>query len=124
MDTNTQSGPATWTTATIELHYLGGLEVHIDAGLPQGHSLTRNVLLGRQLVLDLLGQFIGIVVMVSGALIWKSVWALVLGEFAATLFRVIWSHRLIPGYSNRFAFDRDAAKSMLRGDSHGEQSYR
>src|SRR4028118_52390 len=42
-----------------------------------------------------------------------SIWAIVVGGFTNTLVELVWSHFLIPGKSNRFAWDKEAAKEIF-----------
>lgn len=78
-------------------------------------SLVREVRPARRIVMDIASAFISLGVSV-GFVLWvaPSVWALVAGGIAASLSQSIWSHFLIPGYRNRFAWDREAAWSLLR----------
>ena len=77
-------------------------------------SLTRRVLPARQVAADLTCRISGLVVMISVAIVWKSVWALACGALVTALVRLVLSYRLIPGYRNRFAFDRDAFRSQFQ----------
>lgn len=77
------------------------------------HSLTREVVLGKLVRLDLTAQAMGLVTMVGLALIWKSVWALALGGLVAALATTLMSHHLIPGYRNRFRYEKSAARSLF-----------
>jgi O-antigen/teichoic acid export membrane protein len=43
----------------------------------------------------------------------RSVWAIVAGGFTGALMEVVWSHFLLPGKSNRFAWDKEAAKEIF-----------
>ena len=53
-------------------------------------------------------------VTVAIALAWRSVWAIVIGSLLSSVVSTVWSHRLIAGYRNRFQYDREMARSMLR----------
>jgi O-antigen/teichoic acid export membrane protein len=43
----------------------------------------------------------------------RSIWAIVAGGFTGALMEVVWSHFLIPGKSNRFAWDKEAVKEIF-----------
>jgi len=47
------------------------------------------------------------------ALVDRSVWALVFGRIFSDIVRVIVSYRIIPGQTNRFHWDRDAAREIF-----------
>jgi len=78
-----------------------------------GFSLLRRVRLGRQTLRDLSAKATAIAVMVTWALISPSVWALVAGAITGSVMQVALSHRLIPGYRNRFAYERSASRSIV-----------
>lgn len=78
------------------------------------YTLLRRVEPGKQIALDVAGRTISIVAMLVIAWLWPSVWALVLGGHFGSVFKTITSHRLIPGYRNRFELDKEAARSMFR----------
>jgi O-antigen/teichoic acid export membrane protein len=42
-----------------------------------------------------------------------SIWAVVVSGFINSLVELVWSHFLIPGKSNRFAWDKEAAKEIF-----------
>lgn len=76
-------------------------------------TLTRHVQFGRQVGVQLVGQTLGIVIMVAWAWLWPSVWAFVAGGIFQVAFQCVASYRLIPGYRNRFMWDADAAKQIF-----------
>jgi O-antigen/teichoic acid export membrane protein len=43
----------------------------------------------------------------------KTIWALVVGSLTSEIVALVWSYRLIPNFSNRFAWDKEAAKELL-----------
>lgn len=79
-----------------------------------GHTLLRKIRVGRQALRDVTAKAIGIAVMLAWALAIPSVWALVAGAIAGSLAQLWFSHRLIPGYSNRLAYDKPSARSIAR----------
>jgi O-antigen/teichoic acid export membrane protein len=78
-------------------------------------TLVRDVQPARRVIMDIgsavvsLGVSVGIAVWVM-----PTVWALVAGGVAASITQCIWSHFLIAGPRNRFAWDPEAARSLLR----------
>ena len=78
------------------------------------HSLIRRIAPAKLVVMDLSIQLMAMGVMVAFAWVRPSVWALVVGGLFGAVARTLWSHFLIADYSNRFAFDRDAARSLFR----------
>lgn len=77
-------------------------------------TANRNLQLGRQTVITLITQGLGIVSMVVLALIWPSVWALVAGSIIGALAGVWAGHRYMPGVANRFRWDPSAAHDLMR----------
>lgn len=77
------------------------------------HTANRRLLVGRLQVLEILTQCMSAAVTIVAALITGSVWALVFGGVASSLFRAVSSHFLLPGIRNRFVWDREAAAALL-----------
>jgi O-antigen/teichoic acid export membrane protein len=78
------------------------------------HTASRDLALGRVMVVDLLSQFVGLVTMVAWALVDRSVWALLSGALATAIARMVATHLVLPGRVNRFAWDRDALGALVR----------
>jgi O-antigen/teichoic acid export membrane protein len=85
------------------------------AGFQSPHWFTadRNQQLGRKVMIDLLGQFVGIITMVVWAWQTRSVVALVVGGVAASIVTTVLSHLLIPGGRVRFQIERAAASELF-----------
>jgi O-antigen/teichoic acid export membrane protein len=64
------------------------------------YTASRNLVLGRVTVIEVVSQFASLVFMVIWAMIDRSIWALVAGALFASLFRVILSHTVLPGEGN------------------------
>lgn len=79
-----------------------------------GYTLMRKVRVGRQTLRDFLAKAVSIAVTLTWALASPSVWALVAGTLTGSLMQVALSHRLLPGYRNWFAYERTAARSIVR----------
>lgn len=77
-------------------------------------SANRHLRLGRQVGIDLAIQAAGIVIMVVLAWALRSVWALVIGTLITAVLRNILMHRMLPGVPNRFHWDTEAAREMVR----------
>lgn len=93
-----------------------GLNAIID-----GLKSTRVVIAKRKLdlkhvvVMQLCTQtFAAVATLVIAWKIFDSVWALAIGSVLGTLAATAWSHTLIPGMRNRFAWDVDAIKAQVR----------
>jgi O-antigen/teichoic acid export membrane protein len=78
------------------------------------HLLARRMELGRILAIQLTQQGLGLVVMITWALISPSVWALVAGGIVGTVAKLVLSHTVVPGVRNRFAWDREYASGIFR----------
>lgn len=75
---------------------------------------NRQIRLGRLTLITLASQAVSIILMIALALIWPSVWALVIGGLAGCLITVLASHRFIPGMPNRLTWDKSAARDLMR----------
>ncbi len=76
-------------------------------------TLNRRLDLKRLTLLQLGYQGVAVVIMVAWALEWKTVWALIGGRLIADVFFAVISHRIIPGYRNRFHWDRKYALELV-----------
>jgi len=76
-------------------------------------TLNRRIHLGRLTCLELGSQAIGIIFMITWALVDPSIWALVYGGVLGALIRTIATHFLIPGFRNRWCWDAAAAHSLF-----------
>lgn len=75
-------------------------------------TLRRRLRLGLVNALDVIQQTLSLVVMITWASLYPSVWALIGGSFAGALFFAISSHFLPVGYRNRFRWDASAAREL------------
>jgi O-antigen/teichoic acid export membrane protein len=76
-------------------------------------SLNRQMAVKRVVIFELGVQIVSTTVMIVWAWFDRSIWAIIAGSFTNTLVELIWSHFLIPGKSNRFAWDKEAAKEIF-----------
>jgi len=78
-------------------------------------SLSRHMGVRRLFVLDLTTQIFGVLIQTGCALVFRSVWALVVGAILSTGYRLWLSYyrRLIPGIRNVFCWDRESVHSIV-----------
>src|SRR5690606_19296570 len=62
----------------------------------------------------IIAKVIALVVMLLWAWKWPSIWALVVGAVTEQFVNTAATYWMIPGYRNRFHFDRDIAGSMWK----------
>lgn len=78
------------------------------------HLLSRRVALGRIAALNIGSQVLTIGVTIALAWLFRSVWALVFGSLAGYAIKCAFSFVLCPGPPNRFAWDPEIARSLVR----------
>ncbi|GAB1360935.1 hypothetical protein MASR1M32_01710 [Rhodobacter sp.] len=76
-------------------------------------TANRHLMLGRLTALDLLAQVIGIAAMVALALVWPSVWALVVGAIIGSAAKLALCWAGLPGPANRFRWEPAAAHELI-----------
>jgi O-antigen/teichoic acid export membrane protein len=78
-------------------------------------SMARHMNVRRLFVLDFTTQIFGLLVTVGCALVFRSVWALVIGSILSGVYRLILSHSrlVIPGIRNSFRWDRESLQSLV-----------
>jgi O-antigen/teichoic acid export membrane protein len=67
----------------------------------------------RVVIFELGIQIVSTTVMIVWAWFDRSIWAIVAGGFTNSLVELVWSHFLISGKSNRFAWDKEAVKEIF-----------
>ncbi len=77
-------------------------------------TLRRHVRLQPLVLCELSSRLAGLAVMIGLALLWPSVWALVVGGLFRTGLNSLLSYFLLPGRGPRFTWDRAAAREMFR----------
>jgi len=77
-------------------------------------TADRKLRFARVTLIEIGAQITAIVVMVSWAVIWPSVWALVAGGIVRVAAMLIASHALIPGEKNRFCWDRNSTRDIIK----------
>ena len=85
------------------------------AGLNSTKLFTQNrkLAMGRLTLVEVASQLVGLVVMITWALIERSVWAIVAGGVAVAFTKMVASHVALPGVSNRPCWDRSAARAVF-----------
>lgn len=76
-------------------------------------SLNRKMSVKQVVIFEFGTQIVGTTVMIVWAWLSPSIWAILAGGFAGALLELVWSHFLITGKSNRFAWDRSAVKEIF-----------
>jgi len=76
-------------------------------------TASKRITLGQVTCLNITVQIVGIVVMIGCALIWRSVWALVIGGVAASICKMVLSHVWLADTRNRFCWDRAVVRDLV-----------
>ncbi len=78
-------------------------------------SMSRHMGVRRVFLLDTATQIFTLMVTASCALVYRSVWALVIGAILSSIFRLVFSfyRRLIPGIRNSFCWDRESLHGLV-----------
>jgi len=76
-------------------------------------SLERKMAVKKVVIFELGIQIVSTTVMIVWAWFDRSIWAIIAGDLTGALMQLVWSHFLIPGKSNRFAWNREAAKEIF-----------
>jgi O-antigen/teichoic acid export membrane protein len=78
-------------------------------------SLARHMGVKRLFALDFSQQILALVVTVGCARLHMGVWALVIGNLVANLYRLVMSHykKMVPGVQNRFCWDRESVREII-----------
>jgi O-antigen/teichoic acid export membrane protein len=77
-------------------------------------SMYRHLELARVSAIEVGSQAVGLASILAWAAVDPSIWALVAGGVVGSITRLVLSHTLLPGISNRFRFDKSALALMLR----------
>lgn len=73
----------------------------------------RHLDLKRMIMFDMVTQILGLLIMLVWAVLDRTVWALVWGTLIGQLIRTLLSHRMLPGPSDRWAWDAEAFKEIF-----------
>jgi O-antigen/teichoic acid export membrane protein len=77
-------------------------------------TTVRKVALGRLTLIDVVTQVAGLLVTITLAFFWRTVWAIVLGGLVANAVRMVLGHIALPGVRNRLVWDRQSAHTLMR----------
>jgi O-antigen/teichoic acid export membrane protein len=77
-------------------------------------TASRNMQLARLSIMRIGIQSVNIVVMVVAAMVWESVWALVLGALNGAALNVLLGHFFLPRFQHRVSIERAAFVEILR----------
>ncbi len=77
-------------------------------------SLNRHLNLGRITILTLIYQLIGVAAQIAIAWKWHTPWAIVLGGLISNAFWLFATHFLMPGQRNRFYWDKEVARELMK----------
>ena len=77
-------------------------------------TLRRQVASRKLAVIEIGVQFATFVAVVATAMIWHSVWALLIGATLGSVVRLVWSHLINVGYRNRLAWDQSAWQEITQ----------
>ncbi len=77
------------------------------------HTLHRRINLGRYTVFELVVQVLTLTTLLILAYLNPSIISLAIGVVAGAIYRMLGSYLLIPKYSNRFAWDKDALQEII-----------
>jgi len=67
----------------------------------------------RLVQLELTGQFAGLLVMIAGGVMSRSIWALVAGGLVGTLTTTVLSHAWLSGHANRLRWEKNALRDLI-----------
>jgi O-antigen/teichoic acid export membrane protein len=91
-----------------------GLNSFIHGFYSTGLYLLNRQLSVKQIALyELTGQLVFAVVTITWAYFNKSIWALLAGSFASSIYQLVRSHQINPGKPNRFAWDASAIQEII-----------
>jgi O-antigen/teichoic acid export membrane protein len=76
--------------------------------------LNRQLVMGRQTLIDLFSQAVSLAAMALVAWIHPSVWALVIGGTVASAISVVLSHVALPGIKHRLCWDKESRTELFK----------
>lgn len=76
-------------------------------------TLNRRMAIGKLTIFEFQIQIVSLTVMIVLAWFNRSIWAIVGGMLVSGFLKMLWSHRLVPEHSDRFAWDKDAIKDLI-----------
>lgn len=98
----------------MQLLPVAAFTLAIDGFIPtRVITANRHLQLGRVTVIDIVTQLCGVFVAVGFALIYQSVWALVISGLVSALVQLVLFSNFLSGHRNRFAFERAATGELI-----------
>lgn len=76
-------------------------------------TASKRILVGRLTLMDMGSQVLMIITMIGLAMVWESVWPLMIGMLVSNVSVMILSHIVLPGHPNRIQFEWDAFWEQL-----------
>jgi O-antigen/teichoic acid export membrane protein len=76
-------------------------------------TLNRKMAIGKLTIFEFEVQIVSLIVMIVLAWFNRSIWAIVGGILVGGFFKMLWSHRLVPEHSDRFAWDKESLKELI-----------
>jgi O-antigen/teichoic acid export membrane protein len=76
------------------------------------HLRSRHLNLSATVVIDLTCYGITLVVMVVWALFHRTIWAIIAGNMAGSIVKLLLTHFALPGPNNRFCFNKEALRAL------------
>ncbi|MEC4819944.1 MAG: oligosaccharide flippase family protein, partial [Scytonema sp. PMC 1069.18] len=77
------------------------------------HTLHRRMELGKYAIYEVMLQTSYLCTLIFLVWLYPTIWTLAIGTVILIVYKVVSSYWLIPGYSNRFEWDKDAVKEIL-----------
>lgn len=76
-------------------------------------TLNRRMAIGKLTIFEFQIQIVSLTVMIVLAWFNRSIWAIVGGILVGGFVKMLWSHRLVPEHSDRFAWDKESLKELI-----------
>lgn len=75
---------------------------------------SRRLILKKVILLNIIGQFLSLLITIILAWYWRSVWALVVGSFVGPLITLLVSHTVLGGITMRFTWEKEIVRELVR----------
>ncbi len=76
-------------------------------------TTNRQLAMGRLTLIELSSQALGLAVMITWAMLTRSVWSLVAGSLVSAGAKTLFSHLFLIGHANRCAWDKSAVRELV-----------
>ncbi|MEX0299171.1 MAG: oligosaccharide flippase family protein [Kordiimonas sp.] len=99
----------------LQLLPVAGISAFVGGFQPtKAVTANRRLMLGRVTAIEIGSQFITLTTLVALALIFRSVWALVIGDILGEVLKLIFQRRFLSGPNNKFLWERSAARELIK----------